>query len=148
MGKELFENAGKDIKTIAKAIATRIFVMYILVAVGVFVAGCYLLSEQSVFGLVLLVAAITVAAYGYAKSRTEVLLLYAYGEMTDRLISIDSKINGNYRAKPKLQKSPIPGDEPKACTQRTGPWECPFCGTMNTKESKYCESCHVEDTVF
>ena len=152
MPKDLFENAGKEIKTIAKAIATRILVMYALAAVGVAVAGCYLLSEQSVFGLLLIVAAIAVIAYGYSKSRTEVLLLYAYGEITDRLISIESNINGKHNPNPKRHipnpKPPIPTPSVEESHIHTGPWECPFCGNRNGKESNYCESCGMEDTEF
>lgn len=92
MNKELFSNVGSDIKAIAKVIANWILALHILLGIVIIICGCALLSQELAIGWVGFLIAFGLFGFGYIVSRLAVMLLYAYGEMTDRLISIDSKM--------------------------------------------------------
>lgn len=101
MSKWLFSNVGRDIKVIAKVIANWILGLHILLGIVFIICGCALLSEGLTIGLVGFLIAVGLFISGYHTSKLAVMLLYAYGEITDRLISIDSKVSDN----PKSAKS-------------------------------------------
>ena len=52
MSKELFNNVGSDIKTIAKVIANWILALHILLGIVIIICGCALLSEELAIGWV------------------------------------------------------------------------------------------------
>lgn len=146
MSKELFNNVGSDIKTIAKVIANWILALHILLGIIIIICGCALLSEGLAIGGVGFLIGFGIFGFGYIMSRLAVMLLYAYGEMTVRLISIDSKISNSYRSV-KPEKINVKADKKSEdnTPRRTSPWECQFCGYQNPIEAKFCKSCGTED---
>ena len=146
MSKELFNNVGSDIKTIAKVIANWIFALHILLGIVIIICGCTLLSEGLAIGWVGFLIGFGVFGFGYIISRLAVMLLYAYGEMTDRLISIDSKLSNSSKPKRNEQIKVKVEKNPEADTvHRASSWECPFCGHQNPNDAKFCKSCGTED---
>ena len=146
MSKELFNNVGSDIKTIAKVIANWIFALHILLGIVIIICGCALLSEELAIGWVGFLIGFGIFGFGYIMSRLAVMLLYAYGEMTDRLISIDSKLSNSSKPKRNEQIKVKVEKNPEADTvHRASSWECPFCGHQNPNDAKFCKSCGTED---
>lgn len=146
MSKELFNNVGSDIKTIAKVIANWILVLHILLGSVIIICGCVLLSEELAIGWVGFLIGFGIFGFGYIISKLTVILLYAYGEMTDRLISIDSKMS-NFSKSKKTEQIKIKVEQTPETTRihRTSPWECPFCGNQNANDARFCKSCGTED---
>ena len=146
MSKELFNNVGSDIKTIAKVIANWILALHILLGIVIIICGCALLSEELAIGWVGFLIGFGIFGFGYIMSRLAVMLLYAYGEMTDRLISIDSKLSNSSKPKRNEQIKVKVEKNPEADTvHRASSWECPFCGHQNPNDAKFCKSCGTED---
>ena len=142
MNNELFNNVGKNIKSIAKAIANIILALHILLGAVLVIAGLAL-NEPITF-LVALLMALVLIGFGYGLSKLTVMLLYAYGEIAYRLISIDLKLSDDSKTvnsdKITAEKK-IEDNTP--C--RTDPWKCQFCGYQNPADAKFCESCGTED---
>lgn len=146
MGKELFKNVGKELKNYATSLFYWILIPYILFGIGIAVGGGILLADGTDFGAVGFLFGPGLIVFGYIKAKLAVMEKYAYGEIADRLISIDEKLSSGRKASKsdgipvkveKKQEEPIP--------RRTAPWECPFCGSENAKDSRYCKSCGTED---
>ena len=146
MSKELFDNAGRDIKAMCRAIAREILWPYIFFSILIILGSCFALYQGITLGWFGFLIAIGVFQTGYAKSRRTVMLLYAYGEITDHVISIDRKL-ANCNSGPDSPVSPekIKKVEPQRRVYRTASWECQFCGHLNQASSKYCEACGTED---
>ena len=140
MKDQLFENVGKDIKTFAKTVSGVILFLHSLLGIVFVAVGCMIAAMDSGLGFFVFVGfliAIAIVAWGYILSRLAVMLMYAYGEMTDRLISIDGKLT----EKP---KRPIPV-KPTPGPRRSTPWQCQFCDHQNPPEARWCQSCGTED---
>ena len=152
MSKELFENVGRDIKNIAKKIADWIFILHCLAGLVLFLVGCVLVSEgiYTTVGVVAILVAFGVVAFGYAISRLAVILLYGYGEMAYRLISIDQKITGSVtnqdkQNENKRKEKKVKGNQEIDETIKKPAWECQFCGHKNPEDTRFCKSCGTED---
>ena len=148
MSKPLFSNVGKEIKEIAEEVARRIMIRYFLIAVIVALAGIAIGAEGD-YPLVIIISiviAAIVAVYGYNKSRFEVMLLYAQGELADRIISIDNKLS----KKGKTTSVSVPIREKlelnesgalKVKREKDGSWVCLFCDHKNPAGADWCEEC-------
>lgn len=148
MSKELFDNVGRNIKTIAKAVANWILGLHILIGVAIIICGCAVLAEGYSIGWVGFLIAFGIFAFGYILSRLIVMLLYAYGEITDRLISIDIKMPNNRKSTRTDGITVKPEKKSDNNTpHRTSPWECQFCGHLNPLDARFCKSCGTEDIV-
>ena len=146
MSKELFKNVGKDLKSFSTALFYWLFVPYLLFGIGIIVCGCIFLADGAGYGAIGFLFGPGLITFGYTKAKLLVMEKYAYGEITERLISIDEKFSSGrktLRAEgvpvkvEKKREEPIP--------HRTAPWECPFCGVENAKDSRFCKSCGTED---
>lgn len=146
MSKELFNNVGHDIKTIAKVIANWILALHILFGIVIIICGCVLLSDRLAIGWVGFLIGFGIFGCGYFTSRLSVMILYAYGEITDRLISIDSKTPNSSKPK-KTEQIKVKVEQAPESTRvrKTSPWECPFCGNQNPSDVSFCKSCGTED---
>ena len=83
----MYENAGRSIKSV---VTVAVIVMMVLSVIG----GIIVMAEGGV-GVIL---GLIVMALGCFSAWLSGLLLYAYGEITDRLISIDENLEAiNYR---------------------------------------------------
>ena len=140
MKNALFKNVGKDIKDVAEAEANSILAKYVLIGIVIVLCGFALIAEGYAIGCVGFIIALVVIIYGYRVSRLAVMFLYAYGEIADRLISLDTKTANNR----KLPKSPteVPVTPKKKDRQD---WECQFCGHKNSAGAMFCESCNIEN---
>ena len=148
MSKPLFDNVGKEIKEIAEVIARRIMIRYFLIAVIVALGGIAIGAEGD-YPLVIIISiviAAMIAVYGYNKSLLDVMLLYAQGELVDRIISIDNKLSKRGKAtpvsvpvkeKPELNENAVL----KVKREKNGGWVCLFCDHKNPAGADWCEEC-------
>ena len=147
MSKPLFDNVGKEIKEVAEIIARRIMVRYALIGLIVAIVGIALASAEGypLVGIISVVVAIIIVVYGYNKSHLEVMLLYAQGELADRIISIDNKLKGknsvsvSHKEKPEVEENWTP----KVKREKNGSWKCAFCNHKNPAGADWCEECGV-----
>jgi len=146
MGNELFDNVGKYIKGLAKTIFYWILTPYILFGIAAIICGIALMDAGSGIGAIGLLIGFAIFAVGYGVAKLKVAEMYAYGEMADRLISIDSKLSPNRKSH---KSNPVPvkieEETDDQTPHRTTSWECPFCGCENLQDSRFCKSCGTED---
>ena len=143
----LFKNAGKELKTIAELIAIVMIIVYMLVALAVGVAGIWYAVEEGMSGVAVLsiIAAIIIAMVGWIKSRLKVIELYAYGELVEKVVSIDKRMGGTGASNPnddRDNKEPNDNDIISAVKRNLdGTWHCMFCNYKNPAEAKWCKKC-------
>lgn len=151
MGKPLFENVGKDLKSIANTIYLSTMIGYVLVSLGLFVGGCILLSSEGAIGWLGVLFSIGLVVSGHFKAKLAVIELYAYGELVDRVISIESIVSK--KSKSDSSKSggmgrkvtPVRAEYETPATKREadGSWTCLFCDHVNRPGTNCCEECNV-----
>ena len=152
MFKDLFqpeitgESASDMIKKFAKAIAFLIFAYSILLSLGIVLVPLVLQWEETIVYLISVVAAVCISSFGYVLSRIVLSFLFAYGEITERIISIDNKLSP-LKGQSKNNKGidEIKNVPSGATPRRTGPWTCSFCGNSNSVADAYCKACGTED---
>ncbi len=144
MSKELFDNVGKELKSFATVIANIILGTFIVLGGIVLIIG---FSIGDAAGFIGLLIAICLFVFGYVYSRLKVMLLYAYGEIADRLISIDTKMPECVKHN-KPEKMPVKTVEKKSENKglrKESGWECSFCGSQNPADAKFCKTCGIEN---
>lgn len=144
MSNELFKNVGTSIKAVAKTVANCIFLIAILCAALLVLEGCTMLDAGLSLGWIRLLTAAAVVGLGYALSRLAVMLLYAYGEITERVMSIDAKLSPAKQEK-KAKTAEAQEAEQPVQKKRSGAWKCPFCEHLNSADAHWCASCGRED---
>lgn len=149
MSKPLFQNAGQDLKTISKGIYFRTIIGYVVVALALFVCGCIYLDSGETFGWLGLILGVAAVIYGHFVAKLAVIKLYAFGELVDRVISIEGSISrktgkGVNKEKPKVMPVPVKIDTPATKRDADGSWACPFCDHINPPGADWCEECGVE----
>lgn len=154
MRKPLFENAGKDLKTISKAIYLETMIRYILIslaALGLFICIGIMADSEGFAVCIGMLLAGGIAVSGHFKAKLAVIELYAYGELVDRVISIEESVSrktgGSGKAaekeKPKVTPVPVKFDTPVTKRNADGSWVCPFCDHRNRPGADWCEECGV-----
>ena len=99
MGKPLFENVGNDLKEMAEIKARWIRIKYIMISILTIVLS-YIMSTRSDSVLVFIagfVVAILIFMYGISKADDAVIEIYAYGELVERVMSIEEKLEKQNR---------------------------------------------------
>lgn len=154
MSKPLFENVGRDLKTIAKAIYRETMIGYILVSLaslGLSICMGTILDSEGALVLIGVLLAIGIAVFGHFKAKLAVMKLYAYGELVDRVISIEESISRKTgggksvpKEKPKVTPVSVKIDTPVTKRNADGSWVCPFCDHLNRPGADWCEECGVE----
>ena len=150
MNTDLFNNVGKYIKNFAKVLSYWILGINIILGAAFIICGCALGANGTDIGWIGVPIGIGTFVLGYLLSKLAVMFLYAYGEMTDRLISIDTKMGkthagNNNGSVPTPNKAPVNKVPVNKVPRRTTPWDCPFCGHQNPTDARYCQSCGLED---
>ena len=99
MNNPLFRNVGKELKEMAEAKAKWIRIKYALISVLLIVAGYSFVTRfESVFvSLICFGAAILVFMYGNNVALESVIETYAYGELVERVTSIEEKFEKQNR---------------------------------------------------
>ena len=123
-------------------------IRYTLIALIVALAGIAIGAEEG-YPLVIIIGiviAIIIAVYGYNKSHLDVMLLYAQGELADRIISIDSKLSKKGKTTPvavPIKEKPELNENGtlKVKKEKDGSWICLFCDHRNPAGADWCEEC-------
>lgn len=148
MGKPLFENVGRDLKTLSNGIYMYTMVGYGLAAFAVCAGSCALLNEYTTIGILGLLVGIGIAVIGHFKAKLSVIKLYAYGELVDRVIAIDGYMSGTGKSEGKGKRKVTPVsvkvDTPATKRDSDGSWTCVFCDHKNRAGADWCENCGVE----
>ena len=146
MSEPLFDNVGKNLKQLATVLAGIIKgIFYVLGFIHV-VLGIVCLASGFEDGVLFAWAlgAMVVAAIwfvvGHYLSRLIVMGLYGYGEIVERIVSIEQKVAGDVKSPaPKPTPNPKPNVKPA-----TTPWVCPFCDQLNSAGTIQCKKCNAE----
>lgn len=146
MGKPLFDNVGGELKNLAEMVARRITLYYGLVGVIIAIIGVAVAVEtEGWVAFVAIILAAAVAFYGYNKAHLQVITLYAYGELVERVSSVDQKLGkDNFSAKVRGVSVKQEHTTPLVEKERDGSWICPFCEHKNPSGVDWCEECGVE----
>ncbi len=152
MEMELFDNVGKSIKEVAKQAANRILATYILLGIGCIALGVACILEIGSAGFLFFIPAPILWYIGNALATEKVMHLYAYGEIVDRLISIESKLSDNQTTSTRSSEPVLTSAPPEAPTfstpstaTKSSDWECVFCGHHNPANACYCGSCGIAE---
>lgn len=162
----MFKDVGKEIKELAenhawsKALAYGFITFVIALAAGSAWAG----GVAPIIVPALLIAVVG-GVVGYRKGRSEAMLIYSWGELVDRVTSLERKLSGDCDRKIVIVKkktiSPdgdiLPLDEedeedeedkkeepqkgsgePLATRLSDGRWQCAYCGRINPADAESC----------
>ena len=91
-----FNDVGKEIKDIAKQNAKVMFVLMSVFGGLVVIAGLIIMFASSFWlGLLGIVFGALLIYIGYAVARRSVLMMFAFGEIVDHIVSIDKKLEAS-----------------------------------------------------
>ena len=132
----MYQNAGRSIKSVVSVLVTIGYTLSIIAAVAILIV-C-LATGGAGLVIVGIFGALVVGGLGCLSTWLGGLWLYAYGEITDCLISIDERLAD-------LDESEDQEDEPWSDEvdeeRSTRVQYCPQCGVKNDSESLFCTSC-------
>ena len=148
MSKPLFDNVGRELKTIAETIAGWIIAGFAIAGLLILIAAIAIAVDMDVGwpAFIGIVVAVVVVVTGYNKARLKVIELYAYGELVERVTVIESKIGNKSGKKPTVkvrqEKREISDDgAPIAQIKKDGSWVCAYCDHENPPGADCCEEC-------
>lgn len=149
MSKPLFDNVGKDLKKIAEIIAQIIMILHVLIGLVLIIVACVLFADEATIalGIACLLVGAGIVVWGYILSRLLVIVLYAYGELVEKVTSIEEKLVGKkVPGKPdtKIFKVKKLEETPKTKKESDGSWQCIFCEHTNPAGADWCEDCGVQ----
>lgn len=152
MSKPLFDNVGKELKNIAELVALWVLIGYIGVGLVVAIAGIAYAVEWDEPGVAVLsvIGAIIIIIFGRIKSRLQVIMLYAKGELVEKTTSIDNKLSktrGNSTKehnKVAVKRQEDDKGAPVVSKNTDGSWECAFCDHSNPAGADWCEECGIQ----
>ena len=129
----MYKDAGYSIKTVVKTITGILMAFSVLIGLVILI----LLSQNNV-GLGLL-AAVVIIGGGCFLAWLSGLVLYAFGEIADRTVSIDEKLSGNVYS----DGTQVAGNHEKTEIDwaKEPQWKCYSCGTSNPMKRAYCIKC-------
>jgi len=107
----MFRKIGSTIKTFAATIFVTVTVASVFLGILLLVRGG---RGSDVFGLILLLGCPLL-------NLVSVLLMYGFGELIDRAISIDRKLD--------------------RLIESSGGWRCKTCGNINPEGFEFCNQC-------
>ncbi|MBQ7857228.1 MAG: hypothetical protein IJ351_01160 [Oscillospiraceae bacterium] len=168
MSNQLFKNVGTYIKSFARTAYWVIWGLHIVLGIVFLLLGFFEAADsgKDIFGLLGILISGAIIGFGYILTRLSGMLLYAYGEMAERLISIDKKLSEitpqpadkklsettSRPADKKLSETtsrPAPNRSvptpPSNKPTRTTPWKCQNCEHTNPASARWCESCGTFD---
>lgn len=138
----MYSNAGQSIKKYVEILCR---ICYALVGIGaglIFIVG-FATSPNPIVALIRIIIAALVGGLGFLSVWASGLMLYAYGEITDRLISIDDKLAHMKQPEDDTPAAVIAPIHPESAPiyhvpNFSGPtWTC-SCGRIN---AHYVSSC-------
>lgn len=147
----IYNDVGKEIKEIANHYVWGKAIRYSLVGLAVSIAAIMMIGSASVAEIFLaLIATVICGAIGYSSGRREALMFYAWGEVVDRVISLERKLSGSCDRQAKKPKKVIVNPDknndyegmPKAVRMEDGTWQCLWCDDfINPANVKTCKNC-------
>lgn len=161
----MYKDVGKEIKEIAKSYVWGKAIRYALVGLAISIAVLVMGGMETGYEFILALIAPGIGGIiGYSAGRREALLFYAYGEVVDRIISLERKLSGSCDRQVKQPKKAvvnpvgnlvieeeIPSNQahkddyegmPKAVRMKDGSWQCLWCDDyINPANAKSCKKC-------
>ena len=135
-----FHDVGKEIKRWVKFLVVVQVAPYVLTGYIVF---AYL--EVRGGGVLGLIPAALIIALGYFFARLGRIKLYAFGEIVDRVCSIEEHIRTDkhcVKTTDKVTSAALSADDIKH--HQNMPWRCLFCEYENPPEAAYCKKCGTQ----
>lgn len=152
---QIYGDVGSEIKSIAEGIARRGAICAVLLGVVIGIASLALIEFNAWLTILDIVLGVILAVTGIQQARIKAITLYAYGEMVQRIVSLEEKAQET-RKKPvdKKKKEPANRKSPENAQEEAeipepkmlakAPWTCPFCEHKNPAGTGYCEKCGCE----
>ena len=154
----MYQNAGRSIKSVVSIVVKIGYALSVIGGVGIVLLG--LVSGDIGTFIASLLGTVIVAGLGCLSTWLSGLWLYAYGEITDRLISIDERLyhanlDGGAAAQPAAPATPVapPPAAPTAAAPvapvasaapaapKSDVRYCSACGARNRADANYCVAC-------
>ena len=134
----MFNEVGKEIKRMAEKHVISAVIPFVIIAIAVFA----LLASKG-YALVGLIAAIIIILIKYLNARKKVILLYGYGELIDRVCSIDDHLSGSTPSLISTVNPQLSTKDPANTTHISSGsgWTC-SCGRKNANYVSTC-SCGI-----
>lgn len=163
----IYKDVGKEIKDIAEGYVWSKAFQYgfigliaVVAIIGMFAGS---VGPAIAPGLI---AGFVAGFVGYRVRRRQALMVYAWGELVDRVISLERKLSGDCERKTvKVKKAKISPDgqiihhdepveneatddevmdgEPVATRFSDGRWKCAYCECINAAGVKACTNCGI-----
>lgn len=128
----MYSNAGKSIKSYVKVVVS--IAICICILLGILVIAI----TEDFLGVLL---GLLIAGVGSFMAWLSGLVLYAFGDIAERVANIDEKLSGNVQSAD-VQKGT--DDQAAAIDWEKEPqWECYNCGTSNPMQRAYCLKCNT-----
>ena len=144
----MYKDVGKELKKIAKLILVSYMIIFAIA--GAVIAGLFL-EGDAVFTLLFFGA-----LAGLIVGHFTALRLYAFGELVDRVVSIERQVSGKcdgnasgYEKAP-VSSSPTPAGQQAVQANSSGVrpaapasfwWTCSKCGCENAPNTVECQNC-------
>ena len=157
----MFQDVGKEIKNIAEGYVWGKTLRYGFLGFAVPLAVLLVVGADGIAGFVSVIAAVIFAVIGYSTGRRDALMFYAWGEVVDRVISLERKLSGECERQTAVVKKvkvapdgtihrPPENDAsvkecaaPTATRFSSGVWRCAYCEHFNKAEAASCAECGV-----
>lgn len=128
----MYNQVGKELKGWAKFIVILLTIPF--VAIGILLLVALIDADLAFLGSVICLVTVLL---GYALARLSGIILYAFGEIVDRLASIDDR-----GSKPQVMGNTVTRSTAAAPEKKVpGSWTCMSCGHTNLPDAKWCDGC-------
>ena len=135
----MYKNAGREIKDWVQIFVVIATLPSLLLGILFMIA----LAQQDalIFGIMI---AVIVTAIGYWIARFSGLIVYAYGEIADRILQIDERLaSQSAKAEQENSEENQMSKEDDVQQPVSEKWACEVCGQTNSSKSKWCARCNA-----
>ena len=135
----MYKNVGGELKFWAKTLVVISAIPAMLLGIIIFFYG---MSVGEGVGALLCIAGVVVGVVGFIFARFLGILLYSFGELVERTVSIDNRLADSMDSKicenQQVHTPPVQKINGAA-------WVCPICGHQNNAGALFCGKCsHVK----
>lgn len=146
---KLFDNVGKDLKKLAEGMAALILIVFCIIGLLVMIGGGILAYEYDIPVIIAIILGAIFFGIGYIVSKLSAIRLYAFGELVERVCSLEEKVVGTSKETNKKNgknnaDATITEKRTKKASLAHVAWVCPFCDHMNPPGAPSCQECGAE----
>ena len=136
----MFSEVGKELKTWAKIVTIVLTIPAVILAIAVYVV----LTMMFDMGHIGFLIGAFLVFLGYFFARLVCIGLYAFGELVDKVTSMEAYVCGKSKGNKKGRQSDEEIVNPTVKRNGDASWDCPFCEYHNKASAQWCEGCHIK----